>query len=209
MPETVRLREQNPTVRRFLEEALRRHGYEPAGPDEDFDHLCVYCVDPGDSEADLLHMLDGLAVDKTVLLVPLRGKDATQTMRAHPRVHGVLIKPVDGDALVSVLEGTPAPVKSVAGPHDQATADLASVPEAAAQAPEAAAPAPQTASYGAVGEQRLNAFIDSERVTGEKPSLWQALGFEIALKVPEWAAIERDADRAEAISNWLSERIDR
>ena len=194
MAETVQLREPNATVRGLLESALRQHGYEPVGPDQGFERFCVFCVDPSDNEADLLGMMDELPIEKQVLLLVLREQDTPETVRAHDRVAGVLVKPVTPRALGNALGGTPEPVERVPGRHERATAELATVPH--------------TAAYSAIGEQRLKAFIRSEQITGESQSLWRALAFEIALKVPEWAAIEREAERAVAISEWLKDRID-
>lgn len=198
MSEYVQLRETNSTVRAFLERALRLHGYEPVDPGQDFERFSIVSVDPMDEEAELVSMLNELLPSQRALLLVLREQDLPDGVRNHDRVAGVLVKPISPQELDNALRGTPQPVPRTSSPHEQATAEVATVPSAV----------PQTAAYSAIGEQRLKAFIRSEQITGPTPSLWRALGFEIALKVPQWAAIEREEARAEAISAWLKDRID-
>lgn len=232
MSGAVLVNEQNATVRRAVTEALHQAGFEVLEDGADIQRTVVLAVQRN-NQSEILEQLSALPEHAEAVLLAIREQDLNKHLSTHERVVSVLTKPFRPNELVAAIKGVEfEEFVQTSDPHVAETADQARVAPTSAydcvepgatQTPidqasveqpmvtpfhQAAVTAKHQMAPQVAPHQTPLESVEKPSQTEEGPSIWHALGYEIARMVPGWATVDDLQERTEAIARWLDERSD-
>ncbi len=232
MSGAVLVKEQNNTVRQAVNDALLQAGFEILDEGAEVETTVVLSVQRN-NQPEILELLSELPEHAEAVLLALREQDLNKDLSTHERVVSVLMKPFRPNELVAAIKGVEFEefVQS-SDPHVAETADRARVAPTSAYDSVAPERTPHTIDDPSSQQAKVTPFhqgavtakhqvapapvpapepvelVEKRSRTEEGPSIWHALGHEIARMVPEWAAVDDVEERTAAIADWLDQRSD-
>lgn len=215
MAPKVFVREPNPTVRGAIQRALDHGGFVYSDVPNDDTEVALVCMSGEDSDDDILAILSALPASTVSVLASL-GDQVAPALVEHPSVVRTLVKPfrpVDLLELIGMAHRDATGNTFSADPHKQSTRRYTAPANSPwpglgdGQAPDLPAASDSSAPLLPVVEEDDDQEFSVQK-TGQGPSIWRALGYEIALMLPTWTEIDGAEARAEAIAAWLDQRID-